>query len=307
MNGKWIVRFYPKSWHKRYEDEFLAMLEQMPFSISNILNIFTGIIDAYIFSDVTLNQLSGIERVKYMLGKLRSYYGKGIILFLLFVTPAFLFNAMLDDSPILPVMCSTDVFNLAYNGFMIGVAIALIAISIGGFLVLFSIFKWSILQKRRDILVLFIVPVIAFLVIVAFVLYINITLENTIPGWTRGNINQCLMVFLLLITGACVYQIIQKGQLKNQKISLFGRKIEPYKISMHAATVVAIGMEISTLSLIVWGILANKFVSSIMRSSNLGIFHANTLLLYLVATLIMLVTSCISGFVAKRGAKYIAE
>lgn len=307
MNGKWLVRLYPKPWRRRYEDEFMAMLEQMPFSLSDIINIFAGIMDAYLFGDVMLHQLSGMERVKYMLEKLRSYYGKGIILFLLFVTPGFLFNTMLDDSPFLPVMRGTMVFNLAYNGFIIGVALALIAVLVGGLLIFFSIWRWMVSQKRRDILALFIIPVVAFLIIVAAGLYINIALAAAIPGWTRGNINQCLVVLLLLIGGTCVYRILYKGQIGDQKAVLFGKKIEPYKIGMYAAPVMAAGMGIATVSVIVWGILANHFAPVIMKSSNLGVFHTNTLLLYLIAAFIMLATSCISGFVAVRGGKYLTK
>jgi hypothetical protein len=36
---RWLVRFYPRKWRERYEDEFLAMMEQYHLSLGDILNV----------------------------------------------------------------------------------------------------------------------------------------------------------------------------------------------------------------------------------------------------------------------------
>lgn len=46
---KWIVQLYPKSWRERYQEEFIAMLEQYEKRrISDILDIILGAIHAHI-------------------------------------------------------------------------------------------------------------------------------------------------------------------------------------------------------------------------------------------------------------------
>jgi hypothetical protein len=35
----WLVRLYPRAWRERYEEEFVAMLEQGPVSIRDLFDV----------------------------------------------------------------------------------------------------------------------------------------------------------------------------------------------------------------------------------------------------------------------------
>jgi hypothetical protein len=67
MSGsiKWLVRLYPRIWRERYEEEFVALLEQYPPTLMDILDIVLGALDAH------LNPRSGNERT-VMLNKMRA-------------------------------------------------------------------------------------------------------------------------------------------------------------------------------------------------------------------------------------------
>jgi hypothetical protein len=43
---RWLVRLYPRGWRERYEEEFLAMLEQRPMSPVDALDVALGALDA---------------------------------------------------------------------------------------------------------------------------------------------------------------------------------------------------------------------------------------------------------------------
>ena len=45
----WLVRLYPAGWRKRYEDEFVAMLEDARPSWTNYADILLGALDARLF------------------------------------------------------------------------------------------------------------------------------------------------------------------------------------------------------------------------------------------------------------------
>lgn len=44
---KWLVRLYPRAWRRRYEAEFLALLEQQALTARDILDIVRGSLDAH--------------------------------------------------------------------------------------------------------------------------------------------------------------------------------------------------------------------------------------------------------------------
>ncbi len=43
-----LVRLYPHTWRERYEEEFLAMLEQRLLAFQNGVNPLSGIVDAHL-------------------------------------------------------------------------------------------------------------------------------------------------------------------------------------------------------------------------------------------------------------------
>ena len=54
---RWLVRLYPRAWRERYEEEFVAMLEQRSTSLADVLDIVFGALDA------RLNPQSGHGRM----------------------------------------------------------------------------------------------------------------------------------------------------------------------------------------------------------------------------------------------------
>ena len=46
---KWLIHLYPKKWRKRYEDEFLYILENRNLSFKDIIDVFINAVDARFF------------------------------------------------------------------------------------------------------------------------------------------------------------------------------------------------------------------------------------------------------------------
>jgi hypothetical protein len=212
---------------------------------------------------------------------------------------------MLDDSPFIPLMRSTPVFRLAYQGFLGGTGVVLLSTLAGGFVILWDIFRWAISRKRRDILLLFFVPVVAFLV-VAFLAYcLSFPLESTLSGWMRGGIDQSLGCLFLLISTICVYSILGKGELEDQQEA--SRSSISYKVEMLAPLCVTLGMVIASVSAVMWGFMAGDFAPRIISNSKWGLFHMSTLPFYVIIVLIIVIATAISGVVAVQGVGNVAK
>ena len=53
MKLTWLLRLYPRAWRRRYEAEFVALLEHHPTSPRLILDIILGAVDAHLWPQVS--------------------------------------------------------------------------------------------------------------------------------------------------------------------------------------------------------------------------------------------------------------
>jgi Clp amino terminal domain, pathogenicity island component len=49
---KWLLWLYPRRWRRRYGDEFLAVLEERGFSVTALLDILRGALDAWLHPEL---------------------------------------------------------------------------------------------------------------------------------------------------------------------------------------------------------------------------------------------------------------
>ena len=63
--GVWLVRLYPAGWRERYEDEFMALLEDARPSLTDFADILLGALDARLFlRDATGGTLTMLTRYR---------------------------------------------------------------------------------------------------------------------------------------------------------------------------------------------------------------------------------------------------
>lgn len=43
---KWLIRLYPRKWRRRYEDEFMCILENRDISFREVIDVIINAIDA---------------------------------------------------------------------------------------------------------------------------------------------------------------------------------------------------------------------------------------------------------------------
>ena len=50
--ARWILRFYPLAWRKRYADELVSVLQEHPISLWTLLDLLRGALDAHLHPDL---------------------------------------------------------------------------------------------------------------------------------------------------------------------------------------------------------------------------------------------------------------
>jgi hypothetical protein len=65
--ARWLVGLYPGAWRERYEDEFVAMLEQRRASPSDLGDVALGALDAWVRP-----QVASVGRRTLVISKMRS-------------------------------------------------------------------------------------------------------------------------------------------------------------------------------------------------------------------------------------------
>lgn len=299
---KRLVRLYPAAWRTRYEEEFLAVLEQRPASLGVVLNILFGIADAHLHYDMASGNLSVMERMKYMLERLKKTYTRGLIAFLVFLIPCVLLNAMIDDSPLMYEMNNISSLGVVYIVHSVSLLLAGLAVLTGGLAILYGVFKWARAEKRKDVLLLLFVPAAVFVIFTAVFFLLNLGLLKTADSWMRGSVNQCLGILFLAIFGVCICSVLRKAETGEKTVRMFGKAVDVNRIAVRAALTAASGMAAATVSAVVWDLMAGTYAPFISNSS-LGIFKSNTVFMLIFTGVIMLVSAAASGIIAVRGAK----
>ncbi len=60
---RWLVRLYPRAWRRRYEEEFVALLEEQPLTLGVVFDVVRGALDARGMRLGTASRRANLDRV----------------------------------------------------------------------------------------------------------------------------------------------------------------------------------------------------------------------------------------------------
>src|SRR5579859_7427710 len=122
MKPAWLLRLYPQRWRRRYGEEFLALLDEVPLTPSALLDILRAAIDAQVRTfRATIKEfrMQNIYR-STAIAVFCTYIG--------FVLAGLGFHATLDDSPFVPMSHLHPELAVLVVIVEIGAVIALLAV-----------------------------------------------------------------------------------------------------------------------------------------------------------------------------------
>jgi hypothetical protein len=295
--GAWLVRLYPAGWRERYEDEFVATLEDARLSLTDYADILLGALDARLFfRDAT-------ERTLTMLTRLRAANVAVFCSWIAFVLAGLSLNGQLDDSAFVPLMRERADLHAAWLILQAGAVISLLAVLAGGLPIALAVWRNSPAQRRW-----FLVPALCFLLVlippaIAVVLTLTGVLQpvTTPPSWTHPGLIAYEILFVLCAV-ASTYAVARAVQLGS-----VGE--ETYRYALLPAAVTVGAMAVMLVATVVWGLLAGAalpgefYRTPLTWPSNLT--FATWLLIVAVMALATAVgaTGLLRGFAARGGSQ----
>jgi len=293
--GTWLVRLYPTGWRERYEDEFVAMLEDARPSLTDYADILLGALDARLFlRDATGGTLT-------MLTRHRAANVAVFCSWILFVLAGLALNGMLDDSAYVPLMRERADLHAAWLVLQAGAIISLLAVLAGGLPIALSVWRNSPAQRRW-----FLIPAICFLLVAAPVaVAVILTVTGVIkpvtapPPWGHTAVigYQILFVLCAVASTYAVARAVQLGSVGE----------EAYRFALIPAIVTVGAMALMLGATVIWGLLASAALPDVFYRapgtwpSNLT--FASWLLVVVVMALATVVgaISLLRGFAARSG------
>jgi hypothetical protein len=148
MKTRWLVRLYPRAWRERYEEEFVAMLEQRPMSLADALDVVLGALDAHLDPQV------GDERTAPMVNRMRAATIAILCAYVGFVLAGMGFQKVTEGPPFTNLESTHALLGISYDVVVDGSIVALLAMMAGGIPILLATLKRAFAERRWDILLL---------------------------------------------------------------------------------------------------------------------------------------------------------
>jgi hypothetical protein len=242
-------------------------------------------------------------RVMNMLNKIRTAILIVFAAYIGFVVAGFALVGMADDSPMIALTKTTPAMAAAWTTIQVGAAIALLAVVVGG-LPLAVIVVRRALSKPHKGLGLLLVPLIAFLALVAYGMLLlavatgRLQLPGVVPvvqpgPFPHGNRQLLAGLMLTFIVGAiastlAVWKVVSRTDVEHETFRAIGRDvtIPVYRFAYWPAVVTTLAMLVMLVATLTWGWLAFAAPPGAL-AGNYGSWGTSTQAWFIVIILLM--------------------
>ena len=261
-----LARLYPARWRERYGGEFAALLEDHPRSLTVLMDIICSALEAHMESwQLERTKPAGMSAVLWCAWM--AAVAAGISLY-----------GMVDDSPFVGAMQSNLSFGVYWLGIEVGCLVTAGAIALGGAVAGWSMLRFAIASRRRDILWRLAYPLLAHLALAGWLVTILIATGGrwapspwavavSRPGWpsegfrqVTGSISAGLWLAALAGSAWSIGQALNRSQFPSVRLWSGAKfEIQPMRFAASLAPWAAAGMAVMFCSAVLWGIAANRY------------------------------------------------
>ena len=295
MNARWLVQAYPRAWRERYEEEFLALLADRPFSLADILDIARGALDAHLHPGLIPGRTAVMHNRSSVLTIFCAYIA--------FVLGGIALYGTVDDSPFVAAMHEHTALTAAWDVLAAGSAVALLAVVIGGLPVALAVFRHARAVARGN-LTLLAVPALAFIVWVTFTVILGIADLNSAAKNTRTALQTVWMgIFVAgaVASTAAVCLAVMRSEIGEQRIRVNGidLTVQPDHFVIAPAVITVLTMALMLAAAFCWVILARSDAPDAF-SGEWGFFSAPTRLTLWGSVAVMAIATVVAATAARR-------
>jgi hypothetical protein len=282
-----LVRLYPRAWRDRYCEEFMALLGERPASVGDLFDVASGAVDAWLRPQVAT------VRRKVVGERLR-----GSVLLVLWAW-AFLvaagvgFRKMTEYEDFVRAARDSVVVGVSFYAVVVGAVLALAAVVVGGSPVAFAAVRKAVEDGRRDVPLLFCVPLLSLAGFVGYVLVITKVVFPFMGGLAN-------VVLFLSLVGAFMLAAIASVAAVSAAVRRSGVEGRVLRFALYPAAVVALAMVVVLSGTAVWG-LALRAQDPALFAGDDGILATPTYATWLVIVVVMAVSTAVALVAAVRG------
>jgi hypothetical protein len=288
----WLVRAYPRAWRERYEEEFVAMLEQGPVSIRDLFDVTLGVVDAWLRPQVVYEgRLVMVDRMRgSVLAVLWAWAGV--------VVGGVGFRKLTEYDDFVLAARDNALVGVAFDAVVVGAVVALAAVTVGGAPVAYAALRKALSEGRKDVPLLLCMPVLFGAGFVGYVLVLVRVIYPALgPVAGHGTINVAL--FLSLVGAFLLAALASVGAVTAAvgRVEVGGRIL---RFALYPAAVAAAAMAVVLVGVTIWG-LGLLAQAPALFSGDEGILATPTYATWLAIVAVMAVSTVVAVVASIRG------
>jgi hypothetical protein len=291
-----LIRLYPRRWRKRYEDEFAALLEEIPLTPLTVLDLLLSALDAH------LNFGLEEEGIYAMSAQLRRFTLSSFWSWVVYIIAGLGFYGMLDDNPLTKLAHTGSMaLHIAVLVVQAGAILALAAMGFGGLLIALAVIRQA-LGGRRDVLALLAVTPFSPIVVVAYAVIVIPYFTPIFVGnpATDYSSQPGTMAAYLGLIGLFHAAILGSAWAVASAITRCDLGETAFRFTRPAFRLAAPAMLLTLAGVLAWGIIAFLSFPSLF-SEALGLYGMNTELSWVLVVIVMGAATAFSGITALCG------
>jgi hypothetical protein len=294
-----LVGLYPRAWRERYEEEFVAMLEQRRVSPSDLVDVALGALDSWVRP-----QVASEGRRTLVVSKMRTSLLAVLWAWIGFVVAGVGFQKMSEYEDFVGAARENQVVGLSFEAAVAG-AVALAAVVVGGAPIALSVVRQAFAEGRKDVPLLFRVPLFS---AAAFVGYLLVLMRVVYPALGSLAVHDSVNVALFLsVVGAFVLAAAASAGAVSVAVSRCEIGVRFYRFALFPAALATLAMGVVLVATVFWG-LALRAQAPALFSGDEGILATPTAATWLVIVVAMGLCGCaalaavVCGLRARRSA-----
>lgn len=283
-NPTWLLNLYPAAWRARYGEEFAALLEDCPLTLSAFADVLLGALDAHIAPQDTNG------RILAMINQPRRTAIAVFSAYILYVVAGIGFQKLSEYDDFFEAAHSHALINIGYITVYVGAIVSLLAVLVGGLPLALAALRYAWANRRWDIPLLLSAPAFAFAALFGFVLleeYVILPATHTrsihdpFGGFAVGLL-VAVFVLLAIVSTAAVSLAVARSEIDQRLL----------RFTFAPAVITTLAMALTVVGLVMWGLAIRADVPALwngndgLAATNTGLSWANVVALMVVATLI---------------------
>ena len=246
----------------------------------DVLDILLGAVDAHLLllSDESLNW-----REMNMLNKIRTAILIVFAAYIGFIVAGLALNGMVDDTPLIALAKTNLAIAATWTTIQVGAVIALMAVVIGGLPLSIVVIRRALSGSHHG-LGLLLVPVLAFLALVAYMVFIlavgtgrihlpgvvSVVQSGVFPPGNRLLMAGLMVTFILgaIASTLAVWKVISRTDIEQETFRALNREVTVrlFHFAYWPAVVTTLAMFVMLMATVIWG----WFVFVVLQGEPLG-------------------------------------